>query len=102
MENRVTYRNIVSYVIYHVCYLKRSQYNLVGIATRLRAGRPGFDSRQKLRISLAIASRPAPGPTQLPVQEVSWVKRPGHEADQVNTWIYTSTPTVSSHGVVIN
>jgi hypothetical protein len=52
----------------------------VGIATRLRAGRSGFDSRQGQEF--ASASRPALGPTQPPIQSVSRVvslvvKRPG-------------------------
>jgi hypothetical protein len=44
----------------------------------LRAGRSGFDPRQRQRISpLASASRPALGPTQPPVQWVSVALSPG-------------------------
>jgi hypothetical protein len=92
----------------HVCCIKyaRSRGSSVGIATTLRAGRSGFDSRQRLWIFLfASVSRPALGPTQPPIQ---WVpgplslgaKWPGCEADDSppssadvrNTWSYTSTP----------
>jgi hypothetical protein len=78
----------------------------VGMATRLRAGRPGFDSRQGQEIFLYFtSSRPALGLTQPPVQWVPGalspgVTRPGREADHSpppsamvkNMWIYTSTP----------
>jgi hypothetical protein len=48
----------------------------------------------------AIASRPALGHTQPPIQWVRGVKRPGREADHSpsssaeleNAWSYTSTP----------
>jgi hypothetical protein len=67
--------------------------------TRLRAERPGFNSRQGLRIRLfATASRTAPGPTQSTIQWVPevlspWVKRSRREAAKVkNAWSYTSTP----------
>jgi hypothetical protein len=59
----------------------------VGIATRLRAGRSGFDSRKKLGIFLfATVSSPALEPTQRPIQWVPralslGVKRLGREAD---------------------
>jgi hypothetical protein len=55
--------------------------------TKLRAGRPGFDSRQGLGIFLfSTASRPAVGPSQPLIQWVPGVlflgvKRPGREAD---------------------
>jgi hypothetical protein len=77
----------------------------VSIATRLRTGRPGFDSRQRLAIFLlTTASRPVLEPTQPPIQWVPWalslgVKRLGREADNLppssaevkNAWSYTST-----------
>jgi hypothetical protein len=69
----------------------------------IRAGRPGFDSRQGQQIS--TASRPIVGPTQPPIQRVlgplsPGVKWPGLESDHSpptsaevkKTWIYTSTP----------
>jgi hypothetical protein len=58
----------------------------VSIVTRLRAGRPGFDSRQWQGLLFAIASRPALRSTHPPFQWVpkylpSEVKRPWREAD---------------------
>jgi hypothetical protein len=66
----------------------------------------GFESRQGLGIFLfTTASRPAFGPTQPPIQWVTWalflgLKRPGRETDYwppssaevKNAWSYTSTP----------
>jgi len=44
----------------------------------------------------AIASRPALGPIQPPVQLISWLKHPGREADLSpevkNMWFYNSNP----------
>jgi hypothetical protein len=83
----------------------------LGIATRLRAGRAGFDSRQGLEIFLfATVSRPALGPTQPSIQWVPGalslgVKRLGREADHSSpsnaevkkAWIYTlHSPKMSS------
>jgi hypothetical protein len=61
------------------------------------------------------ASRTAPGPAQFPIQSVPGalslgVKRPGCEADHSpapsaevkNAWIYTSTPPIRLHGVVLS
>jgi hypothetical protein len=53
----------------------------VGIATGLRAGRPGFDSRQGKIFLFSTVSRPALGATQPPIQWVPEVKRPRREAD---------------------
>jgi len=59
----------------------------VSVGIRVRAGRSGFDSRQRFGISLyATASRPALGPAQPPIQWVPGiltpaVKRQGCEAD---------------------
>jgi hypothetical protein len=59
----------------------------VGIPTRTRAGRPGFDCRQVLRIFLfATVFRPALGPSRPPIQWIPGVlspelKRPGREDD---------------------
>jgi hypothetical protein len=93
----------------------RSRDSSVGIVTRLRAGRPGFDFRLGLRIFLsATASRPALGPTNLlpnwyPSALSPEVKRPGREADQSpqsnadfkNACSYASIPSVRLHGVVL-
>jgi hypothetical protein len=86
-----------------------SRDSSVSIVTRLRAGRPGFDSGQGKRIFLVTVSRPAVGPTQPPIQWAPGavspgVKRPGREADHShpsnavvkNAWSYTSTPSTSS------
>jgi hypothetical protein len=60
--------------------------NGVGVAQYidgLRAGLPGFDSRQCKIFLFTTASRPKLGPTQPPIQWVAlfWrVKRQGHEA----------------------
>jgi hypothetical protein len=76
----------------------------------------GFESREKLGIFLfTTASRPALGPTHLPIQWVPealflGVKRPGHEADNPppssaevkNAWRYTSTPPICLHGMVFS
>jgi hypothetical protein len=84
----------------------RSWDSSVGIATRLRIGRSGFDFWQGLGIFLLTnASRPALGPTQPPIQWVPralsmGVKRPEREydhsppsiADIKNSWSYTSLP----------
>jgi hypothetical protein len=63
----------------------------------------------------AIASRPAQGATQPPIQWVPealspQVKRPGREVDHSppssaevkNAWGYTSTPPIFLYGVVLN
>jgi hypothetical protein len=63
------------------------KHSSVGIATRTRAGEPGFKCRQGQEIFLfPITSIPALRPTQIPIQRVpgdasSGVKRPGCEAD---------------------
>jgi hypothetical protein len=84
----------------------------------LRAGRPGLDSRQgqgTLFLLLAIASRPAVGPTQPPIKLVQgvlspWVKRPGREADHSppssaevkNIWSCASTLQIRLYGLVLS
>lgn len=63
--------------------LHGSRDSSVGIATRLRAGRPRFDSRQGQEIFflISVTSRPALEPTQPPIEWVSRVKLPEREAD---------------------
>jgi len=85
------------------------------VETRLRAGRPWFNSRQWAMIGFlfATASRPALGHTQCPIQWIPGtptpeVKQPGREADHsppssaevTNAWSYISTPQISFHDVV--
>jgi hypothetical protein len=85
-----------------------------GIVTRLRAGRPGFDSRQGQGIFLFAATNiPPVGPAQPPFQSIlaaisRGVKLPGREADHSppsitevkDEWSYTST-SLSLHDVVL-
>jgi len=59
---------------------------------------------------LVIASIPALGPSQPPIQWVQGVKHPEREDDQPlphsaevkNAWSYTSTPSICLHGMVLN
>jgi hypothetical protein len=81
----------------------------------LRAGWPGFESRQGLGIfPFTTASRPALGPTQHTIQWVPeapslGVKRPVREADHSHpvpksksAWSCTCTPTIGLDGVVLS
>jgi hypothetical protein len=91
--------------LYQSTAQEESRDSSVDIATRLRAGRSGFDSRRRLGISLFSAvPRPALRPTQPPNQWILevlslGVKWPKREADHStpsrvevkNTWSYTST-----------
>jgi hypothetical protein len=67
--------------------IAKSQSSSVSIVTRLRDGRPGFDSWQQQGFSVFItASRPSLGPTQPPIQWVEGdhslvVNWPGHGAE---------------------
>jgi hypothetical protein len=73
---------VLAYCIPFRCNAEQIWDSSVGIATKLRAGRPGLDSRQGQEIFLYItASKPALGPTQPPIQWVQGVKLLGHEAD---------------------
>jgi hypothetical protein len=88
----------------------------VSTETRLRAGWPGCDSRQRQGIFFfATASRPALGPIQRPIQWLPGalslgIKRPVLEADHwppsspgvMSSWNYTSTPPICLQGVVLN
>jgi hypothetical protein len=84
---------------------------------RLRGGRSRGRSSSSVRdkIFFSTSSIPVLVPTQPPIQWVTGlfppgVKRPGRETDHSpptnaeakNTWIYTSTPPISLHGVVLN
>jgi hypothetical protein len=106
----------------------RSRDSSASIVTRLRIGRPGFDSRQRGAFFLfANASRPALGFTRSPIKIVlgalsPGVKRPGREADHSppstagvkNAWRYIPTPPhvflaqcliknrIQLHGVVLS
>jgi hypothetical protein len=87
---------------------RRSQDSAVGIST----GRPRSCSSSPGRVKnflFSTPSRPALGPTQSPIQWVSWalspgVKQPGREADHSpptsteikKMWLYTSTPRTPS------
>jgi hypothetical protein len=67
----------------------RSRDISVSIVARLRAGRPGFDSRQGQEYLFATVSREALRPTHPAVQWIpgalsSGVKRPGREADHLS------------------
>jgi hypothetical protein len=95
---------------------KQDPGELNGIAQEYGLDDRGFESRQGLGVFLfTTLSRPAPGPTQPPIQ---WwpvalslgVKRPGREADHSlpssaevkNAWSYTSVPPLHLHGVVLS
>jgi hypothetical protein len=93
-----------------------SRGSSVSIVTRLRDGRPGFESQQSHGFFfLATASRPALGPTQPPIQWAPVVPSPGtkepppgreaHQsppstAEVKNAWSYTPTTPIRLHGVV--
>jgi hypothetical protein len=80
---------------------------LVYIATSFQQYNPSsIPSKDKSHLIFTTSSSPALGPTQPPMQWVSWalfpgVKRPGREADHSSPtnsvvkklWIYTSTPS---------
>jgi hypothetical protein len=74
----------------------------------LRAGRPGFSSRQEQEIFFT-ASRPTLGPTQPPIQWLPGVKRLGREADhsppsstEVKTVGIIFAVPIYLHGVVLS
>jgi hypothetical protein len=70
--------------------------------THIHTGRPGFNSRQGQWLDFflfAIASRPSLEPTG-GVCEVDY--SPPSSTEVQNAWIYTSTPPICLHGVVLN
>jgi hypothetical protein len=85
-------------------------------ATGWTVGVLGLDSRRGLGIfPFTTASRQALGPTQPPIQWVTWalsleVKRTGHEADHFppsiaevkNAWSYTFAPPICLNGVMLS
>jgi hypothetical protein len=95
-----------------------SQGSRVGIVTGYGLDDQGVGVQvltEAKNFHLPMYSRPALGPTQPPIQWVSGalspgVKRPGREADHSHpasaevkkTWVYTSTPPIRLHGVVLN
>jgi hypothetical protein len=83
---------------------------VISISTRIRAGRPEFDYRQRQGYFLfATACRPTLGPTLIPIQWVAGVKRLECEADHSppssaevnNAWSYTSSDPLPLHGAVL-
>jgi len=66
-----------------------SQCISVNIVTRLRAGRPWFDSRQGQGLLGTTASRLALGLIQLPVQCVLGVSSPGGKTAGAWSWLLT-------------
>jgi hypothetical protein len=92
------------------CFIceRRSRGSSVIIVTRLRDGRPRFDSRQRQGFSMfATASRPDLRLTQSRIQCApgvlcTGIKRPGRETDHSppsstevrNVWSYTPTPPI--------
>jgi hypothetical protein len=93
-------------------FIRRSHGISVSIVARLRAGRPGFNSRQEQKICLfATASRPAVVSTQcIPRALTAGLKQPGHEVDHSspssaavkNAWSCASAPSLRLHGVLLN
>jgi hypothetical protein len=106
--------DITSYI--EVVLMRTFRSDSTSVVTRLRAGRPRFDSWQWLAIfPFSTAFRPVLGLNQTPIQWLpvaisSGVKRPGREADHShlssaeakNAWSYTSSPLIGLHGVVLN
>jgi hypothetical protein len=86
----------------------------VGIVTRLRAGRPGFDSRNGMEFSYSsIHPDWFCGPPLLLSDGYKWLflrrwlgreadHSPPSSAEAKNSWSYTSTPRICLHGVVLN
>jgi hypothetical protein len=95
-------------------FIQASRTEMWLVLTRLRAGRPGFNSRwgQWWNFLFTTASIPTLRPIQPPDQRVlsPGVRRPGREAEhlppssaEVNgVWSYTSTPPTRLYGVVLN
>jgi hypothetical protein len=95
-----------------------SRHSAIGIAAGYGLDDRGVGSSSPGRIKnflFSTSSIPALGPTQRPIQWVPGafspgVKRPRREADYSHpssaevkkTWIYTSTPPLRLHGIVLN
>jgi len=75
-----------NFYLYHVQF--RSRDNLVNSVTRLRAGRPRFDTRQGHGIRFITAPTPALGPIQWVLNVISTgAEQPGIE-NILNAWNY--------------
>jgi hypothetical protein len=74
----------------------------VSIVTKLRIGRPRFDSRKGQKYFLfATASRPALEPTQPPIQWVSGALSPGKIVQGVKMIIHLHlVPMLRMHGAI--
>jgi hypothetical protein len=93
------------FILINLYLSRKNRRSTVSTATKLRAGRPGIDSRQRQEnFPFATASRLTVGPIQPSIKWVPGalspeVRQPGCEADhpppssaEVNVWSYTSTP----------
>jgi hypothetical protein len=97
-------------------FYKQWLHSSVRTVTRLRDGRPGFDSRYGQGVFLfTTASKTTLEPTQPPIQWLPGalsprIKRPGREvnhtpppsAEVKNGWSYTYTPLIRLHGVMLS
>jgi hypothetical protein len=79
-------------------WILRSLCSSVTMVAKLRAGRPGFDTRQVKWTNIflfATVSRPAQGPTQPPIKWLPRSLSPLHSfpssSKVKNAWNYTST-----------
>jgi hypothetical protein len=89
--------------------LRRKCMSRSRLRSRRQKGRSSSPATEN-NFLFSTSSRPTLGPTQAPIQWVPGVKRPGSEADHSpstsikvkNTWIYTFTPPIHLHGVVLN
>jgi hypothetical protein len=80
---------------------KGNRGSSVSITTRLRAGRPGFNSRKGLGFNLfATSSRPILGPTQPPLQYVQAVPTPGVKRQWRETCHSLLVPRLSMRGSI--
>jgi hypothetical protein len=101
---RCSGRHVSRYCSVHLCLVNGTRLSKPSrYSDWLRTGRPRSRSSSPGRVKnfvFSTSSRPALGPTQLPIQWVPGVKRTGREADHSpptsakvkKMWIYTSTP----------